>query len=129
MSCFTATAKQRVITDISDYFLSILGINLELFATQEARVNLRYEVIFVKSNKEKYPTLRDLIISKNCPTIVYASRTKKTEELAERLNFDGITARAFNGKMKSQDKIINQEAFINNEVQVIVATSAFGMGG
>lgn len=48
--------------------------------------------------------------------------------LAEKLTNDGFKARAFNGKMDSNEKQENQEAFINDEVQVIVATSAFGMG-
>lgn len=41
---------------------------------------------------------------------------------------DGFKALPYNGKMESNDKIANQEAFMNNEVSVIVATSAFGMG-
>ena len=56
------------------------------------------------------------------------SRTKRTRELAEKLTNDGFEARAFNGKMDSSEKQENQEAFINDKVQVIVATSAFGMG-
>ena len=41
---------------------------------------------------------------------------------------DGFPAKPFNGKMDSDDKVKNQEAFINNEIKIIVATSAFGMG-
>lgn len=48
--------------------------------------------------------------------------------LAEKLTSDGFKARAFNGKMESSEKQENQEAFINDEIQIIVATSAFGMG-
>ncbi len=128
VSCFTATAKQKVISDIQEYFRSKLGIELELFATNATRTNLRYEVLYKETDEEKYEMLRILIEQKNCPTIVYVSRTKRTKQIAEKLTNDGFNARAFNGKMDSSEKQENQEAFINDEIQVIVATSAFGMG-
>ena len=128
VSCFTATAKQKVISDIKDYFKVKLDIDLELFATNASRTNLRYEVLYRETDEEKYETLRSLIEQKDCPTIVYVSRTKRTRELAEKLCNNGFKARPFNGKMDSSEKQENQEAFINDEVQIIVATSAFGMG-
>ena len=128
VSCFTATAKQKVIIDICEYFKRKLDLNLEIFATAATRENLHYTVLYKETNDEKYITLRSIIEEKNCPTIVYVSRTKKTAQLANKLVNDGFTARPFNGKMDSKEKIVNQEAFINNEVQIIVATSAFGMG-
>lgn len=128
VSCFTATAKQKVISDICDYFKRKLDITLEIFASSAARENLHYTVIYQETDDEKYNTLRNLITAKNCPTIVYVSRTKRTLQLAEKLTSDGFSAKPFNGKMDSNDKIENQEAFIRNEVKVIVATSAFGMG-
>lgn len=128
VSCFTATAKQKVISDICDYFKRKLDLDLEIFASTATRENLRYAVIHCETEESKYNTLRNLIAQKDCPTIVYVSRTRKTRELAERLTRDGFPARPFNGKMDANDKIINQEAFIRNEIKVIVATSAFGMG-
>jgi len=128
VSCFTATAKKKVISDIQEYFRNKLDIELELFTTNATRTNLRYEVLYKETDEEKYETLRTLIEQKNCPTIVYVSRTKRTKQIAEKLINDGFSARAFNGKMDSSEKQENQEAFINDEIQVIVATSAFGMG-
>lgn len=128
VSCFTATAKQKVISDIREYFKRKLDLELELYATSATRENLRYVVLFKETEEEKYTTLRSLIEQKNCPTIVYVSRTRRTRELAQKLTDDGFPARPFNGKMDPSEKIANQEAFIQNEVQVIVATSAFGMG-
>ncbi|MCD8003045.1 MAG: RecQ family ATP-dependent DNA helicase, partial [Clostridia bacterium] len=128
ISCFTATAKQKVVTDICDYFKSKLDIDLEIFASYSARDNLKYSVIYKESEEEKYVALRDLISQKNCSTIVYVSRTRSTVELASKLTNDGFPARPFSGKLDVEEKIKNQEAFISNEVQVIVATSAFGMG-
>lgn len=128
VSCFTATAKQKVISDICDYFKKKLDLDLKLFATDATRENLHYSVLFKETDEEKYNALRSLIEARQCPTIVYVSRTHRTYELAEKLTADGFPAKPFNGKMESSDKIANQEAFINNEIQVIVATSAFGMG-
>lgn len=128
VSCFTATAKQKVISDIRDYFKQKLDLDLELYATSAARENLHYSVLFKETDDEKYAAMRSLIEQKNCPTIVYVSRTKRTRALAEKLCGDGFKARPFNGKMDSSEKQENQEAFINDEVQIIVATSAFGMG-
>ena len=128
VSCFTATAKQKVISDIREYFKQKLNIELELFTTNAARTNLRYEVLYRENDLEKYSTLRNLIEQKNCPTIVYVSRTKKAEEIAQKLYNDGFNAKAFHGKMENDEKIANQEAFIRSDVQIIVATSAFGMG-
>lgn len=128
VSCFTATAKQKVISDIMEYFKQKLHIDLELYTTQAARENLHYAVLYRENDMEKYGTLRNLIEQKNCPTIVYVSRTKKAEEISEKLYKDGFEAKAFHGKMERDEKIANQEAFIRGEVQIIVATSAFGMG-
>ena len=128
VSCFTATAKQKVISDIKDYFKEKLDIELELYATDATRNNLSYSVLYKETDEEKYAQLRELIEEKNCPTIIYVSRTRRTYEIAKKLCSDGFSARPFNGKMESKDKIENQEAFINDKVQIIVATSAFGMG-
>lgn len=128
VSCFTATAKQKVITDICDYFKKKLDIDLEIFATSATRENLRYAVLFKETDDDKYNTLRSLIAQKDCPTIVYASRVKRTRKLAQKLTGDGIPAVAYNGKMEPAERIANQEAFMKNKVPVIVATTAFGMG-
>ena len=128
VSCFTATAKPKVISDICDYFKKTLDLDLVLYASSATRENLQYTVLYKETDEEKYNALRRLLEQKNCPSIVYVSRTRRTRELAERLSKDGFPACPFNGKMDPADKIANQEAFITNKIQVIVATSAFGMG-
>ncbi|WP_302988854.1 RecQ family ATP-dependent DNA helicase [uncultured Muribaculum sp.] len=128
VSCFTATAKQKVIQDICDYFKQTLNLNLELFASTASRTNLQYSVIHVENDNDKYLKLRELVAEADCPTIVYVSRTKRTKELAAKLTRDGYKALPFNGKMEADEKIANQDAFMNDQVYIIVATSAFGMG-
>ena len=128
VSCFTATAKRKVIEDIREYFKNKLGLSLELFSSKESRKNLHYQVFEKENEEEKYNTARDLVDEKNCPTIIYVSRTRRAYELAERLVKDGYKARPYHGRMEKQEKSANQDAFINGEVQIMVATSAFGMG-
>ena len=128
VSCFTATAKQKVISDIACYFRDKLGVEMELFTSSATRRNLHYQVLYKETEDEKYYALRTLVSQNVCPTIVYVSRTKRSIMLADRLSRDGFPALPFNGRMASADKIANQEAFLRNEVRIIVATSAFGMG-
>jgi ATP-dependent DNA helicase RecQ len=128
VSCFTATAKRKVIEDICDYFADKLGMDLEIFNSDATRSNLHYKVFPKVNDEDKYNTLRDLIQEKDCPTIVYVSRTYRAYLLAQRLTEDGYEARPYHGKMDKQEKTENQDAFIRGDVRIMVATSAFGMG-
>lgn len=128
VSCFTATAKPKVISDICDYFRDLLGITLKRFTTDVARTNLRYTVLFRASDEDKYQTLRNLLDGTKCPAIVYVTRTKAAEKIAERLGKDGFDAKAFHGQMEVNTKVKAQDDFMSGKVRIIVATSAFGMG-
>ena len=128
VSCFTATAKPKVISDICDYFRDRLGITLKRFTTDVARTNLRYTVLFRTSDEDKYQTLRNLLDGTKCPAIVYVTRTKAAEKIAERLSKDGFDAKAFHGQMEVNTKVKAQDDFMSGKVRIIVATSAFGMG-
>lgn len=128
VSCFTATAKQKVIEDIRDYFQEKLSLDLELFTSKASRTNLQYKVFEKTDEEEKYNSVRDLIEEKNCPSIIYVSRRGRAAKLAERLTKDGFIAKPFHGGMDSNEKTENQNQFISGEIQIMVATSAFGMG-
>lgn len=128
VSCFTATAKQKVIEDIQGYFREKLNLELELFTSKASRTNLHYQVFKKGDDEDKYLAVRDLLETKKCPTIIYVSRTRKAIVLAQRLSEDGFNAKPYHGKMESKEKTENQNDFISGSVQIIVATSAFGMG-
>jgi ATP-dependent DNA helicase RecQ len=128
VSCFTATAKQKVIEDIRQYFKDRLDLQLELFRADTARPNLHYSVRETKNEDEKNAQLRALIQAKPCPVIVYVARTKKADELARKLSGDGFPALAFHGKMDKDQKTANQNEFMEGKANIMVATSAFGMG-
>lgn len=127
VSCFTATAKQRVIDEIRQYFKDKLGLTLEVFGAKVARENLRYHVLEQPEAEGKYLELRRLV-QKGCPTIIYVSTTKRAEDLAERLSADGFPAAPYHGKLEVKDKSASQDAFMAGVVSIMVATSAFGMG-
>lgn len=128
VSCFTATAKLKVIEDICAYFHEKLGLVLSVYSTPTQRENLIYKVSEKNSDEEKYNAVRDLIEAKNCPTIIYVSKTKRATKIAEQLRSNGFQALPFHGKMEANEKTANQNAFLNGEVPIMVATSAFGMG-
>jgi len=128
VSCFTATAKQKVIEDIRSYFKEKLQLDLRVFRADASRTNLHYRVYRRDNEEEKYNQLRNIIEEKNYPTIVYVSRTKRAKKLAQKLTSDGFVAKAYHGKMEKDKKSKNQNAFMSGEVDIMVATSAFGMG-
>lgn len=128
ISCFTATAKPQVIQDIKRYFQSRLGVHLKEFITQKGRTNLSYEVIKTESSENKKHQLHALLQTCEKPVIIYASRTKLVEQVAADLNKVEMPATFFHGKLDKDEKKQNMEAFMAGDPQIIVATSAFGMG-
>lgn len=130
VSCFTATAKPAVIEDIQNYFLKENLLDLELFQTQVKRKNLQYFVYEAVGKEAKYKRLCELLKSEEGPKIVYVARVKRAEHLAENLKRDGLNARAYHGKLDRDDKNKIQDEFMASDggIEVIVATTAFGMG-
>ena len=129
VSCFTATARQKVIEDIKIYFNEKLNIDLKEFKTTQTRTNLEYKVIQVSANDtERYYELRNLLEGDNCPTIIYCAKTKTVDLLYNRLKEDGFKVSKFHGQMEEEEKIIHQNDFMSNNTHIMVATNAFGMG-
>ncbi len=130
VSCFTATAKPAVVEDIQNYFRAHLNMELELFKTSARRRNLQYFVFVANGQQEKLEKLVELLQSEEGPKIIYVSRVKTAEELAERLEAHGFLTKAYHGQLERDIKKKIQEEFMEegSGVEVIVATSAFGMG-
>ena len=128
VSCFTATAKKQVIRDIKDYFKDKLEIEMVDILSTSQRTNLSYKVIQVEDENEKYKKLRELLDVGNTSTIIYTSRRKIVETLHQRLQKDGYHVSKFHAGMEKDEKISEQNAFMNDQAQIMIATSAFGMG-
>lgn len=120
----TATATPKVQHDI----LKTLGItNAKVYKSSFNRENLYYEIRPKTSETDK--DIIRLIKShpgKSC--IIYCLSRKKVEELAEMLRINDIRALAYHAGMDAATRSVNQDAFIHEKVDVIVATIAFGMG-
>ncbi|MCV2232059.1 RecQ family ATP-dependent DNA helicase [Paracholeplasma manati] len=128
VSCFTATAKKNVIEDISNYFKEHLNLDMKIYQTSSRRTNLAYKVIDVTDDEEKYQKLRSIIEQENCPTIIYASRTKIVDSLYERMKKDHFSVSRFHGSMEKDAKVEEQDKFMKGINPIMIATSAFGMG-
>ncbi len=122
----TATATPKVQSDI------VKNLDLRepnIFISSFNRANLYYEVL-PKTKKEE--TVKNIVkfISQNMGKsgIIYTLNRKTTEELAEMLMANGIKAVAYHAGLDSKLRARRQDQFLNEEVQVIVATIAFGMG-
>ena len=119
----TATATPKVQSDI----LKNLGIqDAKVFKSSFNRPNLYYEI------RDKSDPKRDIIkfIRQNPGKsgIIYCLSRKKVEELAELLNINGIKALPYHAGLDAKTRAENQDRFLMEEIDVIVATIAFGMG-
>ncbi|MEM9416806.1 MAG: DNA helicase RecQ [Bacteroidota bacterium] len=123
MIALTATATPKVQQDI----LKNLAIeDATLFHSSFNRPNLYYE-IRPKAQVEKQ-LIKFIKDQPNASGIVYCQSRKKVEELATLLNLNGIQAAPYHAGLEPKMRMQNQDAFLNQEVAVIVATIAFGMG-
>ena len=119
----TATATPKVQSDI----IKNLGMtDATVFKSSFNRPNLYYEI------RDKSDPKRDIIryIRQNPGKsgIIYCLSRKKVEELAELLNINGIKAAPYHAGLDAKTRAENQDKFLMEEIDVIVATIAFGMG-
>jgi len=128
ISCYTATAKPQVVKDIKHYFEDGLNITLNEYITRAGRTNLRYEVIHVEEPKDKMAKLLPLLSDCEKPVIIYASRIKRVEEINSLIEEAGFNATFFHGKLDKDVKKEHMDSFMQGQKDIIVATSAFGMG-
>ncbi len=119
----TATADKLTRKDILD------KLNLDKpaeFVSSFNRANITYKVV---PKRNSFKQLLDFLNErKEGSGIIYCLSRKSTEELAADLKSYGFPAEAYHAGMDNADKARNQEAFLRDEVKIIVATIAFGMG-
>jgi ATP-dependent DNA helicase RecQ len=119
----TATATPKVQLDIQK---NLHMEEADLFKSSFNRKNLYYEI------RPKTDTKKQLIKyikhHKGKSGIIYCLSRKKVEEIAELLNVNDIKALPYHAGLDSNIRMANQDAFLNEDVDVIVATIAFGMG-
>ena len=123
MMALTATATGRVRDDI----IRLLGLQEpRTYVASFNRPNLSYRVV---PKKTPYEQIRSYLRSHPDDSgIVYCMARKTTELVADQLKADGIAARPYHAGLAPEDRSKNQELFLRDEVRVICATIAFGMG-
>lgn len=123
IGAFTATATKEVKEDI----LKILKLNKPLVVTTGFnRSNLFFSVM---KPKNKDTTLIDLIKERSEKSgIVYCSTRKAVEEVCELINQNGFSATRYHAGLSENERKENQEDFVFDRKQIMVATNAFGMG-
>ena len=123
MMALTATATGRVRADI----LRLLKLREPgCYVASFNRPNLTYSVVAKARPYEQ--TLSFIRARPNESGIVYCQSRKTAESVAAKLNGDGAKAAPYHAGMESDDRARNQEQFLRDEVRVICATIAFGMG-
>jgi ATP-dependent DNA helicase RecQ len=119
----TATATERVRQDIIQ---QLTLRNPYIHVASFNRPNLYYEVRH--KTKHSFAEVLQIIQKKGGSGIIYCLSRKKVDEVAYKLQQSGIQALPYHAGMNDVDRATNQTRFIRDDVQVMVATIAFGMG-
>ena len=123
MMALTATATERVRVDI------VKQLKLRdprSYVASFNRPNLTYRVV---PKTAPYEQLLEFIRSRsNDSGIVYCASRKSADSLARNLSEDGVSAKPYHAGLTSAERTKNQEAFLRDDVHVVTATIAFGMG-
>ncbi len=118
----TATATKKVQKDIIEQ----LNFNkYQLFQTSYKRNNLSYGIY---ETQDKNYLLHQIVTKQKGTAIVYVPTRKSTENIAKYLQLKGVSVLPYHGGLDAKTKKVHFKKWIDNEVQVIVATNAFGMG-
>ncbi|RDX02385.1 RecQ family ATP-dependent DNA helicase [Listeria kieliensis] len=122
----TATATKRVRADILEQ-LNLSGIKEIIYSVN--RPNISFQVEKFAAKREKEEALLDLAEKLATPGIIYFSSKRLAEETAHILRREkGRRAAYYHGDMEPLDRILIQEQFVSGQLDLICATSAFGMG-
>jgi ATP-dependent DNA helicase RecQ len=119
----TATATPKVQIDIQK---NLQMEDADVFMSSFNRKNLYYEVRPKKETKKQL--IKFLKDHKGKSGIIYCLSRKKVEEIAELLTVNGFKAAPYHAGLDSDVRMKNQDDFLNEETDIIVATIAFGMG-
>ena len=120
----TATANDRVISDIQ----SQLGESLAIIRGTLMRESLSLQNIYLSSKSERLAWLAEKLQTIEGTGIIYAKTTKDCEIVSEFLQANNISSQPYHGSLKNLTRMELENDLLNNNIKVLVATSALGMG-
>jgi len=124
----TATANDRVVGDVVEQLGGGGGEILRTYRGPLARTSLRLEVIELPRPAQRLAWLAEHLPAFRGSGIVYTLTKRDSEQVASFLAANGISALAYSGDQGTEDRIETEERLLRNDVKVVVATSALGMG-
>jgi ATP-dependent DNA helicase RecQ len=125
VQALTATATPEVARDI----LEVLGIpDAEVIQTGIERENLTLQVIRTVNREQKERRLLELLAETDGSAIVYVATVRRVNELYDWLHAQNVEVARYHGKLRAAEREQAQHRFMQGEVRVMVATSAFGLG-
>jgi ATP-dependent DNA helicase RecQ len=123
VAAFTATATAEVTEDIA----RLLDLrDPDVYITGFSRDNL--ELTILRGENKRDYILNYVKEHTHQPGIIYAATRKDVEDLCEHLKKKGFAAGKYHAGLSDQERSYNQEAFLYDDIRVMVATNAFGMG-
>ena len=130
--CLTATAKHDVVEDIREHFERTLKAQLEVIDGGAERTNLEF-VVIPTSASQRVEHIHQAVTGAlngedSSGAIVYCTTKRSTEETAQALAERGLVARHFHSGISPERKREIQRGFHEGDIDVVVATNAFGMG-
>jgi ATP-dependent DNA helicase RecQ len=120
----TATATPRVIDDIA----AQLGVDFHVISASVYRANLHFAVRQATREDERMASAVEFVAARDDAGIVYTATVKAAVALHQALLAAGQNAGLYHGRLRSAERRASQDAFMNAQVRVMVATNAFGLG-
>jgi ATP-dependent DNA helicase RecQ len=127
--CTTATANDRVVTDVSEQLrVGARGDQLTVYRGALGRTSLRLEVATLPEPAARLAWLATWLPRLPGSGIVYCLTKRDTETVAGWLNGEGISALGYSGEVADEERVEAERRLLANDVKAVVATSALGMG-
>ncbi len=118
----TATATKKVVNDI----ITLLSLNKPIiYKDTFQRENLAYQVF---ETEDVYHKLKRILTKINQPSIIYVNTRKRTKDVSDYLNSLGYKSTFYHGGLAATNKDLHFKKWMTEQVNIMVATNAFGMG-
>src|SRR5215203_5816344 len=126
--CTTATANDRVVTDVEEQLSVGRAASLRTYRGPLGRTSLRFEVVDLPGQADRLAWLVQHLPELPGSGIVYTLTKRHSELVAEWLSGHGVAAEAYSGDSATDARITVEGRLLRNDLKAVVATSALGMG-